>query len=185
MSQILNKYKQWRPILVPVEDRYLDFVLSQSNANTVEITGDMTKKCLVSFIDTRLNECIGSNGSLVSSDDYSYENAVNEGVLLKDIGFTGVDNGLIVYDSGITLGEFVDVLSGSTYETVTGDTRLYLRPVLGNSRYYNYNAKLVTDEKGETYYAFKGGFLQGFYKLDGFDYQILPKDIDRAWNLNL
>ena len=181
--EILNKYKRWKPLLIPSRDKELDFVLSQDNANTVNLDGNLTTKCLVSFIDTRLNECIGEEGRLMSGSGYTYERATNEDVVLHDIGLTGIDNGLIKYDKSITLKQFIGVLTGTTLEMLSGDTRLVLSPVDGNSKYYNYPAELVTKTSGEQYYAFKGGFLQGFFKLDGFEYQVLPNDIDRTWNL--
>ena len=101
--EILNKYKRWKPLLVPIRDKELDFVLSQANANTINIDGNLTTKCLISFIDTRLSECIGEDGKLASGSGYTYENAVNNGPILKDIGFTAVDNGLIKYDKNITV----------------------------------------------------------------------------------
>lgn len=183
MSEIINKYKRWKPILLLIEDKYHDFVLSQDNSNTININGELTKKCLISYIDINNKECIGNNGEVFSLEGFKYDGAINENVNLNDFGYTNVDNGLIRYDKEtITLDEFVDLISNSGLNIASGDTRLYLYPVNGNSKHYNYECS-IQEDSGNTYYMFNGGFLQGFYKLFNFDYSILPKDIEKTWNL--
>ena len=182
MAEILNKYKRWKPRLIINRDRELDFVLSQDNSPTVEIDGDLTKRCLISYIDTNIDECIDDNGNLSSFSGFTYENYLNNNVKLDDFGFTGIDNGRIVYDNTITLDEFVSVLTGSSIELENGDAKLHLYPAQGNTKYYNYESEIMQDDN-DRYYALKGGFLQGFYKLNGFDYEVLPSNIERCWNL--
>lgn len=182
MAEILNKYKRWKPRLIINRDRELDFVLSQDNSHTVEIDGDLTKRCLISYIDTNIDACIDEDGNLSSFSGFTYENYLNNDVKLDDFGFTGIDNGRILYDNTITLDDFIGVLTGSSLELESGDAKLHLYPVQGNSKYYNYQAEVMQDGR-DRYYAFKGGFMQGFYKLHEFDYTILPKDIENCWNL--
>ena len=182
MAEILNKYKRWKPRLIINRDRELDFVLSQDNSHTVEIDGELTKRCLISYIDTNIDGCIDEDGNLSSSSGFTYENYLNNDVKLDDFGFTGIDNGRILYDNTITLDEFIGVLTGSSLELENGDAKLHLYPAQGNSKYYNYQAEVMQDDR-DRYYAFKGGFMQGFYKLNGFDYEVLPANIERCWNL--
>lgn len=183
MSEILNKYKRWKPILLLNEDKYNDFVLSLDNSNTININGELTNKCLISYIDINNNQCVGDNGEIYSLPQFKYRAAINEDVQLKDFGYTNVDNGLIRYDKeNTTLDEFVDLISNTELEITSGDTRLYFYPVNGNSKHYNYECS-IQEDSGTTYYSFNGGFLQGFYKLFNFDYTILPKDIEKTWNL--
>lgn len=116
----------------------------------------------------------------------SWEKAKNEGVLLEDIGLTGIDNGFITYRKDrISNQEFLDILTGSTYEIDSSDTRFFMTPVSGNTLEYCYPMSAVTNEEGKVQYmAFNGGFYQGFYKLFGFDYQTLPNALGDGWTLH-
>jgi hypothetical protein len=168
MAEILNKYKRWKPRLIINRDRELDFVLSQDNSPTIEIDGDLTKRCLISYIDANIDSCIDDNGDLLSFSGFTYENYLNNNVKLDDFGFTGIDNGRILYDNTIKLDEFIGVLTGSSIELENDDPKLHLYPAQGNSKYYNYQSEIMEDGR-DRYYAFKGGFMQGFYKLNGFE----------------
>ncbi len=182
MSEILNKYKKQKQRLLLNTQKYLDFVLSLDNSKTINLDGNLTKKCLISYIDTNNEECFDDK-SLVSMSGYTYENSINEGETLKDLGFTNVDNGHIYYDKNeLTLDDFVNIITNVSYTLPQNDERLHLYPVNGNSQYYTYNTEVVS-ESGSTYYAMKGGYLQGFYKLYGFNYQVLPQDIENCWCL--
>lgn len=122
------------------------------------------------------------NDKLYSTAKWS--DAVNNGVEMEDIGFTGMDNGFIKFRKDrISNKEFLDLLTASTYSIEEDDDRLFLSPVTGNTLTFEYPMEIVNDDKN-CYIAFKGGFYQGFYKLYGFDYQVLPNGVDVEWNLN-
>lgn len=111
----------------------------------------------------------------------TWPNAINDGVDMEDIGMTGVDNGLIKFDKyNITNKEFLDIYFHSKYHIESGDTRFFMTPVTGNTQQYKYPMYLVTDAEGK-YIAFKGGFYQGFVKLEGFDYQVLPTNYNKEY----
>jgi len=113
-----------------------------------------------------------SAGTLYSTS--TWDGAVNSGVTLNDIGLTGVDNGFIYYDKDkITNEEFLRIFLESTYNIESGDTRFFMTPVTGNTKVYEYPTYLVESDDGR-YIACKGGFYQGFFKLDGFNYEVLP-----------
>ena len=119
------------------------------------------------------------NGILYSS--VSWSGATNNGVKMNDVGFTGMDNGLISFDKHrITNDEFMDLLLNSEYIINSGDTRLFLTPVNGNTQLYEYPLFLY-ENNNEKYIVCKGGFYQGFFKLYGHDYQVLPHKIDNEW----
>ena len=182
---ILNKYKRWKPMLVLDTSKVCDFVLSQDNSQTIDLNGNLTEKCLISYIDTFRNECVDDKGGLVSLDSYYFDNFINNGPKLLDFGLTGIDNGAILFDkTAVTNKEFFDILTKTVVEIPSGDTRLHLSKVSGNTQYYTYDSELV-EEDGKRFYALKGGFFQGYYKLFGFDYQILPQYIENAWNIEL
>ena len=129
MSEILNKYKKQKQRLLLNTQKYLDFVLSLDDSKTIALDGNLTEKCLISYIDTNKEECI-DNASLVSMSGYTYENSINDGETLKDLGFTNVDNGHISYNKDeITLDDFVNIIQNISYTLPENDNRLHLYPV--------------------------------------------------------
>ncbi len=182
---ILNKYKKkWVTSLLLRKDKYYDFVLSHNNEKTVQLNGKLTERCLISYIDTNKKDCIIDNSLLFSDKKYTYANAVNDNLELKNIGFTGIDTSTVPYDieSGNT-DEFSDVIQNTSLQIIDKDTRLQLVPVTGNTKQYDYPCELVEEDSGDTYYKFNGGFLQGFYKTCDGKYEVLPQYINGAWNL--
>ena len=179
---ILNKYKRWVPMLIPIKDEYWDFVLSQDDSPSLDVNGKLTKKCLSSYIDFGDKNLHTPNG-IASYSQYSWENCKNEGVLLENIGLTGIDNGLIDYGGfdNVTNKEFYDIFTNSKISIEPFDCRLYLHKITGNTGVYSYENKYVDDG----YYALNGGFFQGFYKLFGYKYEILPQYIEKEWNIEI
>ena len=158
-------------------DEYYDFMLYKGEA----YGGGTGEECLVAdFSDFNIDK----NGKLWSKA--SWTGGTNEGVKLNDIGFTGIDNGFITYRKDrISNQDFLDILTGSTYEIPSGDTRFFLSPVSGNTLDYKYPMSAVTDESGKIQYlSFNGGFYQGFYKLYGFNYQTLPSSFEYGLTLS-
>lgn len=176
--QIINgKYKRWDPQLLIDRSATFDFVLDPSDDNTVEINGNLTTDCLISYIDMENGDCIFGDSGVTSLPDFSYLFAFNDGVFTSDYGFCATDNGFITYNKYTTdLSSFSDIITNSILNISSGETKLIMNKINGNSDKITYDCGLVKSS-GETYYSFNGGFLQGFYKLDGFNYQILPNDI--------
>ena len=159
-------------------DEYYDFMLYKGEAYGVF---DPSECLAADFSDLTPAE----NGKLYSK--VSWTGATNtEDVILQDIGFTGIDNGFITYRKDrISNQDFMNILTGSTYEISSADTRFFMSPISGNTLDYIYPMETVKDESGKTeYVAFNGGFYQGFYKLFGFDYQTLPTSLEYGWTLN-
>ena len=103
-----------------------------------------------------------------------WPDAKNGGVDMENIGMTGVDNGLIKFNKyAISNKEFLDLYFHSTYHIDEGDMRFFMTPITGNTQEYEYPMYVVEDKDGK-YLAFKGGFYQGFFGLEGYDYQTLP-----------
>lgn len=141
--------------------------------------GETSKQSLID-ID---NMAIADFSSFNIVDDILYSDVVwsastNSGVELKDIGMTGVDNGFIKFDkTRISNKDFLNLFFNSNYTIESGDTRLFMKPVCGNTQIFSYPMKVV--ESGNTkYLSLQGGFYQGFFKLHGFDYQVLPSNIN-------
>mgnify|MGYP003307120840 CR=1 FL=1 len=153
--------------------KYYDFMLYKGEA-AYQDKNDLDNMSIADF----------SSLNIISGILYStvlWSGATNEGVVMNDIGLTGMDNGLISFKRDrITNEEFLELLINSQYKIESGDTRLFLTPVTGNTQEYDYPMYLMeTDD--EKYIVCKGGFYQGFFKLYGYEYQVLPHKIDDEW----
>lgn len=109
-----------------------------------------------------------------------------------DIGLTGIDNGLVDQMTGKTLhytNGFFDnqhkfdrlhVDRRMKFFQVTGNTRANLE-FSGISAQTLYEIISVTGTTTGRYEELYGGFYQGFYKLFGYDYEILPERMHQGW----
>lgn len=162
-------------------DEYWDFMLSKDllhpvSFNEIELEG------LASFIDFNDSRCVLENGEIESLSTWKY--AVNEGVKLENIGFTGIDNGLIKYKKDrISNEDFLNIYLNSKYEIPSDRKALFLTPISGNTQEYVY--PLPEWQEKEGYTKFSGGFYQGFFKLFGHEYQTLPHYLGNEWNINI
>ena len=113
--------------------------------------------------------------------DATWSKSINDGVKLENIGFTGMDNGLISFRKDrITNEEFLNLYLNSELSIDSGDTRLFLNPITGNTLTYSYPINLEEDKEVK-YISCKGGFYQGFFKLPGLKYQVMPNKLDDDW----
>ena len=118
----------------------------------------------------------------------SWSGATSSGVTLYDIGLTGVDNGFIDinYISGDTANtQLVNALTGSTFTISSGSTNMFFTEVSGNTGSYVYPIDIVTPDSATTlsgtYSKLCGGFYQGFFKLQEYDYEVLPTRVEKGW----
>jgi hypothetical protein len=93
---------------------------------------------------------------------------------IKHFGLTGLDNGLIPYT-----GEYEDTI-GVLPEL---QNRFTLKKVDGYSSDLDIDYSVSVDESNVI--NLQGGFYQGFYKLDGYDYQVLPERYNKGWTLSV
>lgn len=175
---ILNKYKKWNNTLKINNKNNWDFILSSKLFSN-------KKDCcsLCSLIDLSNPKCINNN-SLYSLEEYVWNNSINKGIELKNIGLTGIDSGYINYNvSEITNEEFYQILSDTVLKIDSNDLRLKLKPVNSNNNVFDLSFSL-NNEEDDTYISLRGGFFQGFFKIYGHDYQILPCSIENYWKLD-
>lgn len=152
---------------------YNDFMLFGGKCNEM-LASDIEDLIIADFSDW-----VEENGRLYSTR--TWKDAISNGVTLKNIGLTGVDNGFISFDKDeITADELIRILKESTFEIPSGDTRFFLSPIKSNTKTYDYNTEILEDEDGKKYLACNGGFYQGFYKLEGHEYQTLPNGPDKV-----
>lgn len=156
-------------------DEYYDFMLYRGETIGKSIFEDCY---LAQIMPCSLEE----DGKYYSRS--TWIDALNGGdITLNNIGFTGVDNGFIHYEKDkITNKEFLKLFTGSTYTIDSDDNRFFMTPITGNTMLYRYPYSIEVDELDrQQYFSFRGGFLQGFFKAEGYDYQTLPNKIDNEW----
>lgn len=176
---ILNKYKLWDFKLKRLKNNYWDFVLAKDISHSY--SKDLSNKCLSAFIDFGDEKCYCEN-FVHSYPEYKWKDAVCDEIILDDIGYTAIDNGLIYYGGWdkVSNKEFFKIFTESKLPIHSGNTSLHLHAVTGNTGLYSYD---LSKENG--YIKLYGGFYQGFYKLHGFNYQTLPTTIEDEWNIEL
>ena len=114
----------------------------------------------------------------------SWSEAINTGYTFDTIGLTGIDNGLITFEktpSDTTNQALLEALTGSTLVIYANDKALYMNRVTGTTGNYIYPFDIITGETAGTYTNLCGGFYQGYYKIDGYSYQVLPTRVNKAW----
>lgn len=162
-------------------DSFSDFSLYGGN-NVSCYENGLTKNCLTAYIDTTDPDCVWFN-TLYSKNDYTWSDSINKDVKLYNIGFTGVDNGIIHFEKDkISNYQFYKLFTQSLLTINNNDLRLILNKVTGNTQLYEYPASIIVDDNITTL-KLNGGFYQGFFKLFGYDYQTLPTYINRGWTL--
>lgn len=160
-------------------DEYWDFMLSKDLLQPISLP-EKELNGLASFIDFRDSKCFLKNGEIESLS--VWKNSINDGVVLKNIGFTGIDNGFIKYRKDrISNEEFLRIYLNSNYEIPSERKSFFLSPVSSNT--LNYNIPLPIKENDKNFVKLNGGFYQGFFKLHNSNYQTLPSYLGNEWNV--
>ena len=111
---------------------------------------------------------------------------------LCDVGLTGIDNGLVKRMSGetieVTTGLYLN--DNDKFSRYKYDRRFKMHPITGftttenrlwNDNSYSYNITYGAEPYVGYYTRLQGGFYQGFYKLAGYEYDILPERPNLGW----
>jgi len=164
---------------------YTDYYLAMDGCAVPPSSGSVTGDCFVTHYDFN-DSNIYSTGSTSADTIYSlvsWTGATNSGYTFNTFGLTGIDNGYITYNelSGDTSNTaLLSALTGTTIVIPSGDTRLILNSVTGMTGAYEYPIDILSGSTGD-YAKLCGGFYQGYYKLDGYDYQVLPERVAKGW----
>ncbi len=113
-----------------------------------------------------------------------------------DVGLTGIDNGLVTEMTGQTLYYSMGISDVFKFDPLHYDRRFKMRPVTGytqspNQRFSGITAQTLYNIVSKTattigqYYELYGGYLQGFYKLYGYDYEVLPERMHKGWTVEM
>ena len=163
-----NNYRKFSCRIL--NDYLIDLMLSKDNVKT-PITVE-------NEIATKLNFNNIQNKHVIS--EIAWKNAVPSNKILKNIGYTGVDNGFISYERDrIGNDEFLDLFTNSTFDLSKYDNKFFVTEVSGNTGMFKYPI-----EKYNEYATLKGGFYQGFFKIECDKYKTLPLEIEDEWNFN-
>lgn len=149
---------------------YSDFKISNVDYSSEILDGNVIyDSSVISYIDFLNDECfklINNNLKIVSLSGYTWGESINSEVSLPMYWITGLDNGDINYYNPIS--EWINEFE---YKKGDNDFSLYLHPVSGSLRTNEYYVS-----KNNNGIEFNGGFLQGYFKLFGSNYQVLPTD---------
>jgi len=114
-----------------------------------------------------------------------------------DIGLTGTDNGLLECMSGQSIEYTMGLLPDSQkFDRYKYDRRFKMFQVTGhtwspNHRFSGvtagtlYNIVSYNSQQIGQYHELYGGFYQGFYKLFGYDYEVLPTRYPKGWTVEM
>lgn len=183
MSNIFNHNREIFQILIN-KDNYWDFHLATDYRGGNSLYNGLTTHCLSSFIDTNNPNCVWF-GKLYSDEQYQWENAINNGVELNSIGYTGVDNGIVKFEKdAISNREFLKLYTHSSLKINKDDFRFTLNKVDGNNQIYDYTNDIV-EKDNMIVSRLNGGFYQGFFKTKCNEYQVLPSNIDDGLTVEL
>ena len=177
---------------------YWDFFINSDEYNDCAVSSDYSCEPVVNFTFSNIN--IFENFQLQPPEKIvslaEWRGSKNKGVSLDTFGLTGIDNAAIVFDvfSGDTFNlGLLNALTGSTLILDEGDFKMRMTRVSGTTNEFIYPIELPLETPPFTFYNFDlidfaryvkfcGGFFQGFYKLDGYDYQILPTRTNLGWS---
>jgi hypothetical protein len=157
---------------------YWDFYLANDDS-----TGGLSESCLVALFDFNEPETYLSGLTQTVLSSVWWTGATNTGYTFSTIGLTGIDNGLVKFEkepSDTSNLALLSALTGNTLVLPSGDSRLYLNQVTGTTGQFIYPIDRLSDSSGD-YVQMCGGFYQGYYKIDGSTYEVLPNRVHKAW----
>jgi len=167
---------------------YWDFFLATDEYNNCG--AGSSSGCTAVWYDFN-NLSTYANSAYTATSIYSlttWAGAVNTGYTFNTIGLTGIDNGLITFEktTGDTSNQtLLSAITGSTLIIPSGNTKLHLTRVTGTTGDYIYPITIITGGTSGTYSNLCGGFYQGYYKLDGYTYEVLPTRVNESWSAEI
>lgn len=117
------------------------------------------------------------NSGFTSFSLTKWTGAISDNLDLIDFGLTGFDNGRTnIMWSGITFTPNDSLFSMYRigYNDVINPTTGNTGGVTAITRFDNYGITGITTGVTGNYFELDGGYLQGFFELDGYNYQLLP-----------
>ena len=141
-----------------------------------------------------------SNNTLISSNYYNPKNldfsCYTAYTGICDVGLVGTDNGLFTGLTGQTLYYIKGIDDNYKFNPHYRDSRFKMHPVRslvnspnvrfsGRSKETVYNIVSKSADTIGYYQELYGGFYQGFYKLNGYDYEVFPERVNKGWTTEM
>lgn len=180
MNNILNHSRESFKIALN-NSEYWDFHLSMEDG--LYYPEGLTERCLSAYIDFDDPDCIWFD-EIKSKQRYVWDMAKNNNTILKHIGYTGIDNGRINYDKDTISRKIFYQIFFHALLDLEDDVRLKLYKVYGNNKMYDYTLDLTTEDDMQVARC-NGGFYQGFYKIEGSDYMVLPSNLTNGFDFEI
>lgn len=119
---------------------------------------------LVAYFDvTNINSWNLNTGLSINSLT-KWSDAIVDNIILPDFGLTGFDNGRVGnMRSGLTV----------TYNDKVNLFRVGYNNETGGTFYDTYSMQSITGSSVGKYFSLNGGYLQGFFKLNGYNYELI------------
>jgi hypothetical protein len=175
------------------------YLIAETYGNKLPINIDINNPLTSQTGLTLTYKNFNPNNVFVSQNYYNPNNedlTCFSSTTLCDVGLTGVDNGLVEKMTGETLnytkGLYNDFLK---FDRLHFDRRFKLFQVTGytenNNRFSGISKNTLYEIVSKNdpiigkYHELYGGFYQGFYKLFGFDYEVLPERTSKGWSVEM
>lgn len=147
----------------------------------LDCLNDIITDDLAIHIDLTNTKSWDLNSGLTSYSLTKWSGAYSGNLDLKDFGLTGFDNGRTnEMWGGLKLKPEDNLFSMYRvgYNVVQNPTTGETSGVTVNTQYLPMSG--ITTGASGNYFELAGGYLQGFFKLDGYDYELLPSRYNRG-----
>ena len=141
----------------------------------LECLNDIITNNLAIQIDLTKLKSWDLNSGLTSYSLTKWSGAISDNINLFDFGLTGFDNGRTnVMWSGITIkpNDTLFSMYRIGYNNVINPTIEETSGITVTTEYMSMSA--ITSGVSGNYFELDGGYLQGFFKLGGYNYELLP-----------
>ena len=174
------------------------FIIAETYGKKLPINIDINNPLTVQPLNLTYKN-YNLNNVFVSQNYYNPDNlnldCLSAGTVC-DIGLTGIDNGLVNKMTGETLYYTEGIFEDSVkFDRLHYDRRLKMIQVTGYTGTYNrfsgvtgqtlYEVVSKNDPTAGRYHELYGGFYQGFYKLFGYDYEVMPERVTKGWSVEM
>lgn len=143
----------------------------------LECLNDIITENLAIHIDlTNINSWLNWNTGLTAFSLTKWSGAISDNINLIDFGLTGFDNGRTnIMWSGITLTPQDNIFSMYRigYNIVNNPTTGETSGITAITQFLPMSG-ITTGGTENYYFELDGGYLQGFFKLNGYNYELFP-----------
>ncbi len=196
------QYGQYFDLTLPSDERNFDEevvfstdVIGKNDGNRLPIIIDLDNTQNTLQPNLTFGNYV-SNNTLISSNYYNPKNldfsCYTAYTGICDVGLVGTDNGLFTTLTGQTLYYIKGIHNDYKFDPHYRDSRFKMHPVRslvnppnerfsGRSKQSVYNIVSKSASTVGYYQELYGGFYQGFYKLNGYDYEVFPERVNKGW----